>query len=291
MATLNTSAVLTTFAGKMWNGRKFDKATTDEITALKHTTERAGRFNKNLMPGEPKLKEIKSHLASIRHYHYANSLPWEWKGGQILPAKHFMAYSKQMAEFIRQFDDLVDQFCEPGYYQEAIDKAAIAMGQLFVNSDYPRNEEVRKQFYATVDFAPLPTANDYRVDLAAGEIQRLKEDYENREERVIRGATKHLYDKLHDLATHAQERLSDPKNSFHGTLTENIQQFADLVPDLNISEDQFLNEAASELRRAVGDQDIDELREDGPVREAAAEDAGNIVSKIKSQMEAFHSDN
>jgi len=174
MATLNTSAVLTTFAGKMWNGRKFDKATTDEITALKHTTERAGRFNKNLMPGEPKLKEIKSHLASIRHYHYANSLPWEWKGGQILPAKHFMAYSKQMAEFIRQFDDLVDQFCEPGYYQEAIDKAAIAMGQLFVNSDYPRNEEVRKQFYATVDFAPLPTANDYRVDLAAGEIQRLK---------------------------------------------------------------------------------------------------------------------
>jgi len=291
MPTLNTTAVLATFAGKMWNGRKFDRKTTDEITAMKHTTERAGRFNKNLMPSEPMLKQIKAHLASIRHYHYNNSLPWEWKGGQLLPSKHFMTYSKDMAEFIRQYDDLVDQFCDPTYYQEAINKARISMGDLFIASDYPHVDEVRKQFFATVDFAPLPSAGDYRVDLAATEVQRLKENYQAREEKVIKNATKHLYDRLHDLAAHAHERLGDPNNSFHGTLTENIKKFAELVPDLNISEDQFLNEAAKELRAAVGDQDIKELRDDVDVRADAAEASAGIVEKIKGQMEAFHDGN
>jgi hypothetical protein len=285
---LNNSAILVTFTGKMWNARKFDKTTTDEITQIKHTTERAGRFNKNLMPDDPILKQVKAQLAAIRHYHYSNTLPWEWKGGQLLPSKHHMEYSKQMAAHIRVFDDTVDQFVDPTYYQQAIEAARIKCGSLFDLSDYPHPSSIREQFYAKVDYAPVPQAGDYRVDLPAQELQSLKEDYQKREGEIIRNATNHLYERLDGLARHARERLADPKKSFHKTLPENIKEFTELLPNLNITKDQFLNEQAAALKQAIGIHDPDTLRKDEQVRKAAADTAGSIVDKIKKQMEAFN---
>jgi hypothetical protein len=116
----------------------------------------------------------------------------------------------------------------------------------------------------------------------------LKEDYQERQAKVVQQATQHMYEKLHDLAEHAKERLSDPKKSFHGTLTENIKEFAELVPELNINKDAFLEQAARELRIAIGDKDIDSLRKDEQVRATAAQDATTILDKVKKQMEAFH---
>jgi hypothetical protein len=285
---LNNAAILVTFTGKMWNARKFDGQTTSEVQAAKKAKQKSGRYNKMLMPDDPKLAEIKAHLAATRHYHYAHTLPWEWKGGQLLPSKHYMKYSKEMASMIRQFDDLVDEFCDPSYYAKAIERAKIHLADLFDPIDYPPPQEIRNQFYATVEYAPVPSAGDYRVELAASEVQRLKEDYQERQAKVVQQATQHMYEKLHDLAEHAKERLSDPKKSFHGTLTENIKEFAELVPELNINKDAFLEQAARELRIAIGDKDIDSLRKDEQVRATAAQDATTILDKVKKQMEAFH---
>ena len=285
---LNNSALLVTFTGKMWNARKYDGKTTSEIAEQKKTTASAGRYNKSLMPDDPQLKAIKAHLAAVRHYHYANTLPWEWKGGQLLPSKHYMKYSKQMAEFIRQFDDHVDQFVDATYYQQAIEAARIQLGQLFDVDDYPALSQIKYQFYSTVEYAPVPSAGDYRVDLAATEVQKLQADYVQREARIVEKATAHMYKKLHDLAEHAKERLGDPGKSFHGTLTDNINQFAELVPELNINKDAFLEQAAIDLKRAVGDKKVEDLRDDPDVRQAAAGDAQSILEKVKKQMEAFH---
>ena len=47
---LATKAMLVDLSIRAWNARKFDKKITKEVAQRHGTTEKAGRYNKNLLP-------------------------------------------------------------------------------------------------------------------------------------------------------------------------------------------------------------------------------------------------
>jgi hypothetical protein len=284
---LSDQAMIATVEIKTWNARAYDDAVTKEVAQSKGTSPEAGRYNKVLMPGEPMLAEIKTKRAAVRAYHYKNTLPWTWKGGQLLPTTHFVEYSKKIAELVQEFDDAVDAFCDPTYYNNAIDNARITLGTIFDASLYPSAHDIKKHFYCAVDYAPCPNSGDFRVDCQTEEIQRLKDAWNQKEKEIAASATESLWEKLSDMMHHAQERLSDPSNVFRDTLPKNIKEFTDILDKLNIEGDIALADVGRQAA-VLGNLDPQALRDDPDLREDAAELARNAVDKINKQMAAFN---
>lgn len=284
---LSDSCVIATFTGKMWSGRRFDKSATDEVIRDKGAERNTARVNKVLLPNNVALKQIKQKLAAMRHYHYESTLPWQWRGGQLLPSAMFMDYTKTMNQAIAEWEKLVDSFCDPQNFNTAVEAAKIRLGSLFSYADYPSPNSLRTQFEASYSTDPVPSSGDIRVDLPNQVVEDLKAQWVRKEGQIVRVATEHLWTKLHDLAEKFHERTSDPDNSFHKTLTSNITEFTQILDKLNIGEDRFLTSIGQEVAK-LGEYDIEDLRKNDAARADASEQSKALLDKIRNQMEAFH---
>jgi len=289
---LNDTAIIANPRFKIWSARKLDKDATIELCNDKKAEHGAARVNKSLLPDDPKLKAIRKLVGEARNYHYEHTLPWEDRGGgRILPAGLYVPYQKQMDTFVADITKLIDEFCEANYYDKAVADGMIKLGELADKWEYPSNWQVRQSFEADVAYYPIPNPQDFRVQLGAQEIQRLKKTARVHEKVIIKKATEHLWARLSKLAAHAHERLADPDKSFHKTLTSNINHFNEIVSELNIGEDRFINEIAKDLADTVGAQDVDALRKDPDARADAAAHAESAIDKINKQMAAFQNAN
>ena len=289
---LNDTAIIANPRFKIWSARKIDKEATIELCQEKHAEHGSVRVNKTLLPNEPKLKAIRKLTGQARNYHYEHTLPWEERGGgRILPAALYIPYQKQMDKFLANIEKLIDEFCEPQYYEDAINEGLAKLGQLGDRFEYPNPLQIRRQFEAQVSYYPIPDPTDFRVSMGAHEIQQLKAKAAAHEQEVVKRATEHLWTRLSKLAQHAHKKLGDPDAVFHNTLTKNINHFNDIVNELNIGGDQYLTQVARELANGVGSNDVETLRKDQVTRERAAKTAESALEKIQRQMEAFsHAD-
>ena len=284
---LQDTAMIVNPTFKIWSGRKLDKDATKELCSDKNAVQGSARVNKSLMPDEPKLKAIRKLVGEARNYHYDHTLPWEDRGGgRILPTGLYVPYQKKMEDYKDRVVVLIKEFCEESYYDRAKTDGMQKLGQLANAWEYPARARVHHLFEATINYYPIPDPSDFRVQLGAHDIQRLKTKAREREKEIIKKSTETLWKRLNELAVHAEERLSDPDKSFHSTLTENIVHFKEIVGELNIGEDRFIQQVADDLAHSV-DKDIDQLRKDVNVREGAANGAKTAVAKIQAQMEAF----
>lgn len=283
---LSSQAVIATLNVSVWNARRYDDKITSEIATAKQTQKSSGRYTKVLMPDEPALKKIKSAVSELRSYHYRHTLPWQWKGGQLLPSKVYMKYTKDMGKLKGDFDKAVSEFIDPDYYQQAVKRAEAKLGGMFRPTDYPPLTQISNEFYVDIDYSPVPSAGDFRVDVQSEELDRLKAAWTNKETEILDAATTHLWEKLSDLMNHAQERLSDPDNVFRNTLPQNIKEFTTLLDGLNIGGDNKLADLGRQAA-VLGDIDPDALRSDPGVRADAATKAADLVNQINQQMSAF----
>jgi hypothetical protein len=284
---LKDTALIVNPTFKVWSGRKLDKDATRELCSDKNAVQGSARVNKSLMPDEPKLKRIRKIVGEARNYHYQHTLPWEDRGGgRILPAGLFVPYQKQMEAYRDKIKAEIAEFCDPQYFNEAKKEGMRKLGGLANEWEYPSVNKVKYLFEAEVHFYPIPAADDFRVNLSAHDLQRLKQKNREQEVKIIKKTTEHLWKKLSDLAEHAEERLGDPNKSFHASLNKNVQHFAEILPELNLGEDRFIEGVAKDLADAVGD-DPKVLRTDEKARSSAAQGARSAIEKIQEQMEAF----
>lgn len=286
---LNESAVIASLHVRMLQATKFDRQATQQLESQYGIASGITKVKKVLIPDDPLLAEMKTIANQARNYHYDHTLPWQWKGGQMLPSAFYMEYTRIMADFIREFDDKADQFCNQAYYEAAVTKAMLMLKGIARQEDYPSPRSIRSHFMAAINIDPIPSSGDFRVDLHASELQALEKGFRQREEKLIQDAREHLYKRLLGYAEHAKTKLGDPKAKFHYTLPKNIAEFTRVCESLNISDDKVLNDLANELK-PIGDIDAKDLREDEQIRREAAQTATNAVEKIKRQMEAFRSD-
>jgi len=284
---LSDQAMISTIEIKVWSARSYDDKVSSEIAASKGTEKSAGRYTKQLMPGNTQLRVIGEKLRELRSYHYANTLPWQWKGGQLLPGSHFKEYTKKIADLVQDFDDAVDVFVDPDNYAQAIKDAQGSLGAMFDPTLYPPVGGIKHHFYASVSYTPCPSEGDFRVDCQQEEIDALKAAWRAKEVEITNDATSHLWEKLSGLMAHAQERLNDPDNVFRDTLPKNIKDFTSILSKMNIGEDCALDQLGKEAA-VIGNIDPQELRDDPQLRADTADHAKTTLDKIKRQMGAFH---
>ncbi len=281
MPRLDEKALLVKLSISQWNARKEDKKVTQEVEKTHNATD-AGRYHKHLL-AKTALEKIQKNVNEARTFHYAHTLPWSIDGQDILTTKIYFDYTQAMSKFKAAHESAVNDFLFN--YPQYIEEAKKRLNGLFKQEDYPPVDKVKKLFSFSLQFYPLPSANDFRVELGTDEINRIKTTLESELKNTEQEAIKDLWQRLFKTVSHAAERLGDPDAVFRNSLIENIQELVNLLPKLNFTDDPNLETMRREVEKKLLKFDPKTLREDGDARKQTAQEAKELLKGIRPHLD------
>lgn len=283
---LDTCAMLVEVNVRQWTARKLDRSTTDEVLAYKSAGSKgAARVNKNLLAGRPELETINQCVGEIRTYVYDVTLPWSDSGLRLLTTAKFMEFNQRMQEYEDKFNDLVDGFVDT--YPTLITAQAMALGDMFNRTEYPTPDDIKHRFDFRVNYMPVPTSGDFRVDVGNDAQAELQKKLQQLADERIEHAMGDIKTRLKDHLKRMSDRLTvdytgqkaQPR-MFHASLLDTANELCSLAKDLNITNDKDLEEARIKLYESISGLEVDDLRKDLDTREAVKKEVDNILSNF-----------
>ena len=274
MKNLSEKSILVSLNISKWSARKFDRQATEEVNSNHNTTD-AGRFNKLLVKKEY-MKEISELETKIRDFHYTNTLPWGDNGDRLLPSENYFLYVENMGNFKSKFEQAVRDFVEE--YPAIISEAKNRLNGLFSKRDYPAN--IADKFNVKISFMPVPDVGDIRVSLSDKEIDAIKKSVSEEISSRFTSAQKDIYSRIADQLKAMYNRLVDKEAIFRDSLFNNVLSLVDLLPRLNVSNDQNINDLCKDLKALYCEPQ--NVRNDVTLREKKAKDVEDLLKKVSA---------
>jgi len=270
----------------VWTANKLDKGETDKVIASASAVKDAAQVRKNLMAGTTLRKDLSDYAAACRLWHNTQTLPWADKGARLLSTSLFMDYKREANVRRDTFNRMKDNFIAA--YPSLVQTAQNYLGGLFNPNDYPSAEEVERKFGFRLVFSPVPESGDFRLDVAAQDLQDLREQYEESFSGRLADAMREPWDRLHKLLAGMSEKLTDKaddeeqkKIRYHDTLITNATGLCSMLTHLNITKDPKLEEARRQLEQTMLGADIDSIKESAEVRASMKSKVDAILSKFE----------
>ena len=288
-----SSAMLVEMSISTWTARKLDKKVSAEVDVSKGTKTNAGNYNKNLLAGTGFLDTIIKYAANARAWHISQTLPWSDNGLRLLPVSNFINYKKQLTVLEENYMALVDKFLIA--YPNLVSAAAFQLGDLFNRDEYPDADKIATRFKFNVNFTPVPTAGDFRIDIEDYIKSEIMQSCNNAYDERLNTAMRHAWDRLHECLVRMSDRLQvDLVESnindtggmvlkprvFRDTLVENAVELVDMLKHFNLTNDTTLEQARLDLHNAIMHQDADSLRDNMHAREEVKRKVDSILNKF-----------
>jgi hypothetical protein len=283
---IDTCAMLVEFNASVWTARKLDKSTTDEVVANKNAAAKdAARVNKHLLAGRTELEVIQQAVGRARQYVYDKTSPWSDSGLRLLPNISFMSFTEKLDDFEHEFTALVKSFVT--IYPSLITAQAMALGDMFKRDDYPSANEIMTKFSFRVNYMPVPTSGDFRVDVGNAAQAELKARLDKLTQERIDNAMADVRERLSAHLKRMSDRLTTDyvqgeakPRRFHDTLVEGALELCDLTKALNIVNDPALETARRDLEQVLVGVTPTELRKNEAVRQDVKKNVDAILSKF-----------
>ena len=278
---LNNRAILITLGLSAYAPRKTDKRVTSQVLNQHGAGHDAGRWIKNLLP-EAALKPIGELDSEIRRFHYQRTLPWTDDGRRILPTAAFDEYMTQMRSYRAAREIRVKGFLDN--YDRYVQEAKRILNGTFDQSDYPDRFTAQRRFGFRLDSVPVPSETDFRVSLADGDMDALRESVRSQVERAEQLARNDLLLRLAEPLAHMVNRLADGSAVFRDSLVENLREVASLIPALNVTGDPRIEALRAEITSKLCNFPAETLRTVEVIRGAVARDAQSILDKMSTWL-------
>lgn len=283
---IDTCAMLVELSISQWTARKLDKSTTDEVLANKQAGDKgAARVNKHLLAGRTELEVINQHVGQVRDYVYSNTLPWSDSGIRLLPTAKFMEFTTTIKDMEDKFFELVNDFVT--IYPTLITAQAMALGNMFNRADYPDPSDLNHRFKFNINYMPVPTAGDFRIDVGNDAQKELQDKLSKLAEERVDHAMNDIKARLKEHLTRMSDRLGSDivageikPRRFHDSLLETAHELCNLSRDLNLTNDYDLEQARLALQSAIRGLDVKDLRKDMPTRNDTKAQVDDILSKF-----------
>ena len=281
--TLQSSAMILRLHISMYTGRKADKRTQQEVVADKGAkTKSAASVYKSLFAGDADLEAINTFQAKARKQVADMTVPWSDGGERLVSTRNYFEVAGVLSSLRNEFDLLVSRFIIN--YGNKVSNAAFALGDLFDRSEYPNPNEIHHKFAFTYSFEPVPTHDDFRVDLQNETIQTLREQYQQAAQQRLDAAMQDVWDRVMAEVTRLRDKMIVPEGGkrprvFESTL-DGFKQLIGSLDALNITNDPRLEDMRVELKNTLEPVDIESLRESDEVRET-------VHIKMQSVLDKF----
>jgi len=278
--------MLVEFNASVWTARKLDKTTTSEVVASKNAGAKdAARVNKHLLAGRTELDIIQQAVGRARQFVYDNTAPWSDSGLRLLPTINFMKFTERMNDFEEEMETLVKAFVV--IYPTLITAQALALGDMFKRDDYPSANEMMTKFSFRVNYMPVPSSGDFRVDVGNQAQAELKARLESLTQERIDSAMADVRERLSTHLKRMSDRLTTDyiggeakQRRFHDTLVDGALELCDLTKALNVTNDVALETARSQLEQLLVGVTPADLRKNEAIRQDVKRNVDAILDKF-----------
>jgi hypothetical protein len=278
--------MLVEFNASVWTARKLDKTTTSEVVASKNAGAKdAARVNKHLLAGRTELDIIQQAVGRARQFVYDNTAPWSDSGLRLLPTINFMKFTERMNDFEEEMETLVKAFVV--IYPTLITAQALALGDMFKRDDYPSANEMMTKFSFRVNYMPVPSSGDFRVDVGNQAQAELKARLESLTQERIDSAMADVRERLSTHLKRMSDRLTTDyiggeakQRRFHDTLVDGALELCDLTKALNVTNDVALETARSQLEQLLVGVTPTDLRKNEAIRQDVKRNVDAILDKF-----------
>ena len=275
-------AMLAAIHISVWTAIKHDRKVSREVAEQHGAYVGAGRYNKQLLREAERLESLRSLSGQIRQYFYKITLPWSDEGYRLLPAHFYFELTTKMREFEQSFAQQVEEFL--AVYPSYIEQVRPELNGLFREEDYPSTDKLRNKFGVKLEVLPIPSGNDFRVTLSEEEQARVARKIDENVRQSLQKGTEDLWVRLKGVVSHLIERLNEPESRFHASLVTNIGDLVDLLPRLNVNQDEELNHFAEEIKSRLCGFTARDLKKNEILRAATANDAAQILGEMDAVL-------
>jgi len=262
----------------VWEARKHDKVVTDKVNQKYASSHDAGRWHKHLFGGSTEsLGRVLTAASNVRLTHYAQTLPWSDSGWRILPTENYFQYTEAMRKAIAEYDKAAEEFVKdyPRLVREAKDK----LNGMYRREDYPDASQVRAKYYATIDYAPVPAGEDFRVELPKAELAAMAKSVERGIQQSVQVAMAEAWQRLGKVVDELRPRLADGKY-LRDTMISGVKEVAESLGRLNLTEDAALEAVRQQTLQDLGTLNVEVLKKDEGACQAAAKKADAILKQM-----------
>lgn len=277
-STLQERAMLIRFHVGRWYGSGADLEATEGLRKAHKAEGDIGTFTKRYMQREA-LAGIARVTNEARKYHKLLTLPWLDKL-RILSAEMFFDYKETMSQFEVDFNQEVSKFLST--YDEQVKKEKQRLGTLFKETDYPTKEALRDRFQWEVRVEPIPSAEDFRVNLGSEQMGEIRKQIEEELQSAMGEAMTSLWQRMYALVKSLRDAMKESEGGVRKALFENLKEAVALMPRLNIAGDPKLNAITARITKDLLAEDVSAVRGDALVKSNIAKKADAILNSMSS---------
>ena len=245
---LTERAIIVDLDVRSWSGEMVDRQVGEDVATRagsRSAPDEVGMYTKNL--AREALAPIRKLGGEIRRAHYKFTMPWIGDS-RVLPVALCERYVREVDNLIRKRDLAREEFIDA--YPDHIRDAKERLAKLFDERDFPYPHELRDWITAEYGFSPMPSVEHLSVvGLTRTVNVRIRKSVERQIERRVTATIHDLDKRIGKPIRDCSERLTlgrdgRPK-TFRNTLVTNLRESAELVIDLNITENVYLHQVAT----------------------------------------------
>ena len=286
---LKNKALTVRLSRKKPNRNALDKAMSTELQELKGITDKTAlRVNKSLFPREAS-QVYQDVITEAGKYFYKNTTPWDDKGWRLLSIEMYKDFTKTMKGYTRRFREAAQGFIDQ--VDANIEKMKPVLEKAFNIEDYHKfvsattglvdTERVSDMFSLEVEYGTVADGDDLRASLTEDDREVISAHITKKNNEKFAKSQEHIAQSLLDHVAKIHERLSDKDNTFRDSLIKNLNDLCDLVPRMNIADDEDLNQMAAEAKRKLCHWKPSEIRDSTSIRSDVANEAETLLTNMK----------
>lgn len=226
---------------------------------------------------------IISFYAGIRAWLAAHSVPSYFRNGlQLVSVEGVDEIDAYLMESETKLADLVAKFQES--YNDSVQEASSALGDLFNPDDYPPVSALAGKFYIRWHWIRLGVADSLPSEVRERESKKLEEAWE----RSISEIQCALRQGFKELVDHAVDRLTckpgEKPKILRESVINNFREFIDTFDIRNIVKDDELASLVEKARVILSDTTASDLRESDELRTFVADRLGELKSEVDAAV-------
>ena len=280
---ISTAAMLVELSIGTWTGRKMDKRASVDVTSQNNAAKGVAAVHKRLLGDCAELDAVQKFAGNTRNAHYAMTMPWSDTGLRLLPTQQYFKYHSEMTAMQTEFARLTRNFLDA--YDWEIQNAQLKLGALFNADEYPTVDSLTGKFKFKINYMPLPSAGDFRVDITDETASALRTQYEDYYKQQLGSAMQDIWQRTYDAVSRMSERLdyTDTKKVFRDSLVDNMNEMIELLGTCNVTNDPVMRDAQQRLADALKGVSPDALRDSAELRvttKRSVDDVKHIIENL-----------
>ena len=213
------------------------------------------------------VRQVVAASQRVREIVYKYTFPWGDDKSRLLPVKLADNFRAKVETAIEELKETRENYIQ--HYPALVSASERDLGKLFDRSQYPPIDQIRNLFTTKLTYWPIPESGNFIAEISNEAARDAKESIEREiEERLIE-ATYNLVSRAKDVVSTYVDKLENYKpavngddtenpfdiksqGSFRDSLVNNIKDTANLIEQMNLTENPQIKKVIKDLNRLSG---------------------------------------